>query len=99
MPEHARIIPEHVCMPEYAGIFQNMLKSAWMAFVLFLHCNPLSTWTHGYLFHCLFETWSYSLKIFEAVFLKRQNLIISIIAGRIWYAFCFRQNIFTRCQR
>ena len=38
MSEHARI------MPEYAGIFQNVPKSAWLnGFVLFPHSNLLST--------------------------------------------------------
>ena len=38
-------------MPEYAKICANVPKSAWIAFVLFAHCNSLSTWTLGYLFY------------------------------------------------
>ena len=41
-----------------------------------LHCN-------SYLFHRLPETKSYSLKEHEAVFLKRQHLIFSLVAGSI----------------
>ena len=37
----------------------------------------------------------YSLKEHEAVFLKRQKLIFSVVAGCIWFAFCFRLNTFT----
>ena len=67
-------------MPEYAKIWLNVPKSARMAFVLFPHSNPLSTF--GYLFQCLYKTVSYSLKDYQAVFFKRQNLIFSIVAGR-----------------
>ena len=82
-------------MPEYAKICINKPKSAWMAFVLFLHCNPLSTWLSGYLFQCLCETRSYSLKEYEAVFLKKQTLIFLLVDESIWFVFCFRLNIFT----
>ena len=76
-------------MPEYAE----------MTFVLHfpfphLFYNPFSTWTGGYLFKCLHGTRGYSLKDYEDVFLKRQNLIFSIAAGSISSAFCFRLNIF-----
>ena len=64
-----------------------------MPLVLFPHCNPLSTRTHGYLIQFLLETKSYSLKNYEDVFLKRQNLVFSIAAGSIWF-FCFQLNIF-----
>ena len=30
-------------MSKYAEICVNMPKSAWMAFILFPHCNPFST--------------------------------------------------------
>ena len=63
-------------MPEYTGIFVNMLKSAWMAFVLHF---PIAI-------VCLNE--------YEDVFLKRRNLIFSIVAWSIWFAFCFRLNNF-----
>ena len=66
-----------------------------MAFVLLPHSNPLPTWTHGYLFQCLYKTRSYSLKECEAVFLKRQNLIFPRAGENIWFV-CFRLNIFTR---
>ena len=62
-----------------------------MAFVL--HFN---LWLHyitcGSLFERLQETRGYNLKEHEAVF---QHLIISIAAGSILFAFCFRLNIFT----
>ena len=75
-----------------------MPKSAWMALVLFPHCNPLSNRTRGYLFQCLFETTSYGLKNYKDVSLKRQNLIFSIATGSIWFVFCFKLNIFPRFQ-
>ena len=34
------------------------------------------------------------MKEYEAVFLKRQNLIFSIVAGSIGFNFSFRLNIF-----
>ena len=34
----------------------------------------------------------------EAVFLKTQNSIFSIVAGSAWFVFCFRLNICTRFQ-
>ena len=37
----------------------------------------------------------FSLKGHETVFLKRQNLISSIVVGSIWFNFWFRLNIFT----
>ena len=84
-------------MPEYAKIFVNVPKSVSMAFVLFPHCNPLSIWMCGYLFQCLYETRSYSLKEYKAVFLKRQNLIFLILGESIWFVFfCFRITIFAR---
>ena len=52
-------------MPEYAKICMNVPKSAWMAFVLFLYCNPLSTWMCGYLFQCLYKPRSYSLIVWS----------------------------------
>ena len=73
----------------------NVPTSPWMAFVLLPHSNPLPTWTHGYLFQCLYKTRSYSLKECEAVFLKRQNLIFPRAGESIWFV-CFRLNVFTR---
>ena len=64
-----------------------------MAFVLFLRCNPLPTRTCSYLMQCSYKTRSYSLKDYESVFLKRQNLVFSIVVESI-FAFCFRLNIF-----
>ena len=84
MPEYARIIFE------YVKICVNVPKFAWLAFVLFPHCNPLSTWRVGYLFQCLHKTRSYSPKNCEAAFLKRQNLIYSIVAGSVSFIFCFK---------
>ena len=54
-------------MPEYVEICVNVSKSSWMSFVLIPHCDPLSIWTCGYLFKCLYETRSLSLKDYEAV--------------------------------
>ena len=94
--EYAWIISEHawICLniPKYAWMCLNVPE--WL--LLFPHCNPLSTWTGGYLFQYLSECKSYSLKDYQAVFVKRQNLLFSVIAGSIWFAFCFKLNIFTR---
>ena len=85
-------------MPEYPWLCLGMSEYAGMTFVLhFPICftNPFSTWTRGYLFKCLYDTRGYSLKDYEDVFLKKQNLIFPIAAGNISSAFCFRLNIFT----
>ena len=94
-----------ICLniPDYVWTCQNMheyakicLNGFCFRFSPFLHLfyNPLSTWTHDYLFECLQETRGYSLKIHGAVFLKRQNLIFPVAAGSTWFVF-FRLNIFT----
>ena len=91
--EYAWIISEHAwtCLniPKYAWMCLNIPE--WLLF--FPHCNPLSTWTGGYLFQYLSESKSYSLKDYQVVFVKRQNLLFSVIAGSIWFAFCFKINI------
>ena len=48
-------------------------------------------WKNG---QCLHRT-RRNMKEHEAVFLKRKNLIFSIIAGSIWLVFCKRSNILT----
>ena len=66
-------------IPEYAGIYVNILKSIGVTFVL--HASIVIL--------CLLErvvTYfdeHFSLKGHDAVFLKRQNLISSILAGSI----------------
>ena len=60
-------------MPEYTKICVNV-QTVWMVFVLFPHCNPMSTWTYGYLFQFSYETRSYNLTNCKAVFLKRLKL-------------------------
>ena len=91
--------------PEYAGVTQGskyaeicgkVPESAWMAFVLFPHCEFFSTWTRSFLFQCLYKTKSFSLQEYETVILKRQNLIFSIVA-EVYNPF-FRVNVFTRFQ-
>ena len=80
----------------------NILKYVWMCLNLFAvcfcftsSCNPLFTWMCGYLFRCLYETRSYSLEEYEAVFLQRQNLIFPTVGESIWFVCCFRLYIFT----
>ena len=78
-------------MPKYVGICVNMSKYAWVAFVIHV---PI-------LIPCLLErvvtyfNEIYSLKENEVVFLNRQYFIFSVVAGNIWFIFCFRLNIFT----
>ena len=60
-------------------IMSELRKSACMAFVL--HFSIVIT--RGYLFQRLPETRSYCLKEHEAVFLKRQHLIFSLVAESI----------------
>ena len=81
-------------MPEYAEICLNGFCFRFSPFP-HLFYNPLSTWTHDYLFECLQETRGYSLKVHGAVFLKRQNLIFPVAAGSTWFVFFFRLHIFT----
>ena len=99
MPKCVWIVPEYawLClnMPEYAWIYVNIPKSVWTVFALhFFHCNPLSTLTRDYLFQRLRKTRSYSLKEHETVFLTRQDLIFLVVAGSMWFNFCFRLIIF-----
>ena len=59
-PEYAWLC---LIMREYAEIYVNMPKSAWMTFVLHFHILMC-----GYLFQRVHETRSYGLKEHEAVF-------------------------------
>ena len=83
-------------MPEYAGVYVNMRKAARMAFALhFVFVIPCLLWTGNYLFQQFHETRSYSLKEHEAIFLKKQDLIFTIIARSIWFKvseYPFKQN-------
>ena len=76
-------------MSEYAGMCVNMPKFAWMAFVL----HFFIWFTIPFLFERLQETRGYSLKEYEGIFLKRQNLGDGGVEGReSWYThlvFCF----------
>ena len=67
----------------------NRPKSAWMAFALHV---PI-------VIPCLLESVVtyfkvYCLKEHEAVFLKKQNLILSRVAGSIWFVFWFQTTYF-----
>ena len=84
--EYAWIITEHV------GRCRNMF----VCNVPKSHCNPLSTWTCGYLCQCLYKTRSYSLKEYETFFLRRQDFIFPIVGESIWFVLSFRLNVFTR---
>ena len=87
-------------MPEYPWRCQkcmNMPMSTRRAF-FFFYMSPI-------IIHCLLEflvtcyfNKVYIVKKHEAVFLKRQNSIFSIVAGSVWFVFCFRLNICTRFQ-
>ena len=90
-------------------IYLNISQDAWIRWNMheytyiclngfcftFRYCNPLSILTCSYLLQRLYETRSYSLKEHVAVFLKRQNLVFSIVTGNIWFVSFFRLNIFT----
>ena len=91
-----------ICLiiPEYASICRNTHEYAEICLTgfsfTFPHCNPLSTWMHGYLFQRLHKIRS-SMKKNETVFLKRQNLIFFLLQLEVFdLFFCFRLNIFTR---
>ena len=79
-PEYAWIIPEcaWLClnMSKHAGICMNIPNA----------CLLISRCSHGKTLNTCFNE-DYSLKEHEAVFLKRQNLIFSVVAGNIWFAF------------
>ena len=76
-------------MSENAGIYMNMPKSTRMAFLLHVSivmpCLPEGVVTYF--------SKVYSMKEHEAVFLKRQ--IFPVVAGNIWFIFCFKGSIFT----
>ena len=63
-------------MPDNAGICMNIPNA----------CLLISRCSHGKILNTCFNE-DYSLKEHEAVFLKRQNLIFSVVARNIWFAF------------
>ena len=63
-------------MSKHAGICMNIPNA----------CLLISRCSHGKILNTCFNE-DYSLKEHEAVFLKRQNLIFSVVAGNIWFAF------------
>ena len=76
-------------MPECAGICVNMPNTVRMAFyvlvpilILFLLERVVTYFNEIYN-----KEWGY--------FLEEKNLIFSIVAGCIWFIFCFRLRIFT----
>ena len=78
MPEYTRICQN---MFDYARIFVNMPKSARMAFVF--HVTIVIPFLLENVFTYFNKVYIYSLKEHEPGFLKRQNLIFSIVAGSI----------------
>ena len=88
--EYARVTPGSICeyawiclivsgKSQYARICVNMPEICLNGFCfIFPHCNSLSVWKRGYLFQCLHQTRSFSLKENKAVFLEPQNSIIII---------------------
>ena len=48
---------------------------------IFPHCNSLSVSKRGYVFQCLLQTGSFSLKENKAVFLEPQNSIFFFLGG------------------
>ena len=93
----------HMNMPEHAEIYVNLPKSAWIAFVLFPHCNPLSTWMRGYLFQALWKTRSYCL-IEQGCFLQKtkneffygswKNLICFLFWTKYFYKILIKFTIY-----
>ena len=69
-------------MLDYTRESLNMPKSSWIAFVL--DAPIVIPHLLEYVFTYFNEV--YSLKEHEAVLLKGQNLIFSIVAGGIWFA-------------
>ena len=78
-------------IPEYAEIGVNVPKSAWMAFFPIVIPCLLE---HVCIYFNVYTKLEVSLKNCEAVFLKRQNLIFSVVAGSIWFTFCFKTKYF-----
>ena len=79
-------------MSEYGTICGIMHKSTWTASAFHLHfhfISTLSTWMCGFLFQCLLDTRSYSLKEHYAVFFKIQNLICSTVTRCIYLFLVF----------
>ena len=70
-------------MPEYAGIYLNILKSTRMSFAL--HAPVVILCLLERVVTCFKE--HLSLKGYEAVFLKRQNLFFSVVVGSIRFVF------------
>ena len=95
--EYAWIYNSWTCLniPKYMWINLNLPE--WpLFFPIVISC--LLEHVDIYLHECLHKTKSYSLNEYEAVFSKRQKLIFSIVAGSVWFGFCFRLNTFTKFQ-
>ena len=80
-------------MPKYALMCPNPPEWLLYYFPIVIPCLLERVLTY---FNIYTLTRSCSQRDYEAIFLKRQNMIFSIVAGSIWFAFCFRLNIFTR---
>ena len=77
---------------ECPRICVNMPKFVWMAFVLYFLIVIPGLLERVITYMKLEAIVWRSTMIFT---LTRQNLIFSIVAGSIWFHFCFRLNIFT----
>ena len=92
MPEYASMIPEHA---EICVNVPNLPE--WLLFCFPILIPRLLERMVTY-FSVYTKLEGYIVKGYEAVFLKRQNLIFLVVAGSIWFVFCFGPNIFTRFQ-
>ena len=71
-------------MPDFIRKSLNMPKSAWMAFV-----SIVIPW----LLECVVDFFNKVYSLNEHEIWIRQNLIFSVVAGSIWFGFCFKLNI------
>ena len=78
-------------MPEYGKIYVNVLiLPKWLLFYfpIVIPCLPEWVVTHFSVYSKL-EVLPGFYEDYEAVFLKRQNFIFSVVAWSIWFAFLF----------
>ena len=84
-------------MPEYPWTCQKCMNMPMSTRRAFFYMSPIF-FLHVFIFFTCYFNKVYIVRKNEAVFLKTQNSIFSIVAGSAWFVFCFRLNICTRFQ-
>ena len=90
--EHARAL--NMSGLQSSKYIWKCLNNSWISLNVRRYVNgTISAWM-AFVLH--FSIVIPCLKEPKTVFLKRRNFSFSIVPGSIWFAFCFRLNIFTQ---